>query len=53
MTHLSQRFGFTVPHSDDVVGLEGYDKIFAVATDRYLSPKGNGVFSKGLDDVKH
>jgi hypothetical protein len=52
MTHLSQRGGFTVPQSDNVVGLERYDKILAVAIEGHLSLEGKGVFSKGFDDVK-
>jgi hypothetical protein len=52
VTHLSQRVGFAIPHSDDVVGLERYDKVLAVATDRYFSPEGKGVSSEGLNDVK-
>jgi hypothetical protein len=39
MTYLPQLVGFTVPHSDDVLGKKRYDKIFVVTTDRYLSPK--------------
>ena len=46
MTHLSQRVGFTVPQSDNVVGLERYDKILAVAIEGHLSLEGKGVFSK-------
>ena len=49
---LSQRGGFTVPQSDNVVGLERYDKILAVAIEGHLSLEGKGVFSKGFDDVK-
>ncbi len=52
MTHLSQRVGFTVPQSDNVVGLERYDKILAVAIEGHLSLEGKGVFSKKFDDVK-
>ena len=52
MTHLSQRGGFTMPQSDNVVGLERYDKILAVAIEGHLSLEGKGVFSKRLDDVK-
>jgi len=51
MAHPSQLFGFAVPESDDVLGMEGYDEIFAVAADRYLSPKGNGVLPERLEGV--
>jgi hypothetical protein len=52
MTHLSQRAGLTIPQSDDVVGLERYDKILAITADRYLSPERKGVSLEGLNDVK-
>ena len=52
MTYLPQLLGFAVPHCDDVLRLKRYDKIFAIAADRYLSPIRNRVPSKGLNDIK-
>jgi hypothetical protein len=52
MAHPSQLAGFAVPHSNDVLRKKRYDEIFAIAADCYLSPKGDGMFPKGLNDIK-
>jgi hypothetical protein len=52
MAHPPQLAGFAVPHSNDVLGKKRYDEIFAIAADCYLSPKGDGIFPKGLNDIK-
>jgi hypothetical protein len=39
MTNLPKLGGFVVPDRCDVQRTERYDKIFAVAIDRHLSPK--------------
>ena len=41
-----------MPQGDDVLRMKRYDKIFAVAANRYLSPKRKGVPSEGFDDIK-
>jgi hypothetical protein len=46
-------FGFTVPKSDDVLGMKCYDEIFAIAPDYHLSPKKDGVPSEGLYSIRH
>ena len=41
-----------MPQGDDVLRMKRYDKIFAVAANRYLSSKRKGVPSEGFDDIK-
>ena len=52
VAHPSQVAGFGMPQGDDVLRMKRYDKIFAVAANRYLSPKRKGVPSEGFDDIK-
>ena len=53
MAHPSQLVGLAVPKDDDVLGMKRHYKICAIAADRHLSAKRDGVSSEGLDSVKH